>query len=397
MNEYAGGKRQPFVSVVVLNYNGVRFLRDCFSSLLDSTYPNIELLLYDNNSTDQSLLFMKQHFPSVRLIMGSNNAGYSHAYNEAMQYVRSPYAVFLNNDTRVKPGWLEPLVEAADSDYRIAALQPKLLQFSDPSKYEYSGAAGGLMDAYGYPLCLGRLFDTLEDDKGRYQSIQPVFWVSGAAFFVRSRYFRECGGLDEDFVHHMEEIDLCWRFQLRGYRVMAVPGSVVLHHGGGTILSAGYKKMYWNHRNCLFMLCKNYSVSRLPLVLAVHLLWDMAAAVQSLLSFKPLRAKAILMAYAWLTCHISLIRKKRKAVQQMRIAKDDEVKTIYPGSIVYQYFFRHKKTCPALPGFNNYLNAIKKDSRIPQRTDGDRARSVPGHKRILYGDIPAGSVQGYGD
>jgi GT2 family glycosyltransferase len=335
----------PEVAVIVLNYNGMQFLEKCFDSLRKSTYPAIQLLMYDNRSTDESVDFIRLHYPEVKIIRSFINGGYSRAYNEAIQHTSAPYAVLLNNDVEVEPGWIEPLVARAESDSGIGALQPKLVWLLDRSRFEYAGSAGGEMDKYGYPFLRGRIFNTIEYDTGQYDDEKDIFWASGAALFVRTSVFGECLALDETFVHHMEEIDMCWRIHLLGYRIRVVPASVVAHYGGATIVSDSFKKMYWNHRNSMFMLFKNLGKGNLAGILMMHAFFDLAAILQSVLNLTFKRAVAIIYAYLWLFINLPLLLTKRKEVQRLRKVDDASImQKLFPRSVAIAYFVGRKRT-----------------------------------------------------
>lgn len=336
---------KPEVAIIVLNHNGIQFLETCFNSLLRTTYPAIELWMYDNCSTEEDVNFVKSKYPCVKVIESKINGGYSLAYNEAIKQVNTKYAVLLNNDVEVEPDWIDHLVAAAQADDSIAALQPKLISLTNRKQFEYAGSSGGEMDKYGYPFLRGRVFFTIENDTGQYEDVKEIFWASGAALFVKTSSFIECGGLDETFVHHMEEIDLCWRLLLLGYKIKVIPKSVVAHYGGGTIKSDSYKKMHWNHRNSVFMLMKNLGQKKLIKTLFIRVILDLITALVFLVSFKPRRSRAIFNAYIWIFSNLTIIKKKRREVQLIRRVDDKKVfKKIYPKSIAIQYFLFKKKT-----------------------------------------------------
>ena len=218
----------PRVCVMVLNYNGQKFLKGCFDSLLACTYPNLELMMVDNKSTENDVEFMSENYPQVKIVQTGKNAGYSRAYNIAFKHSDAKYFIMLNNDVKVDAHWIEPLVEAAEEDESVAALQPKILSMIDEGFFEYAGASGGFMDKYGYTFLRGRVFFTVEEDKGQYDDIRELFWTSGAAMFVRASALEASGVLDEDFVHHMEEVDLCWRLNLAGFKLKVIPKSFII-------------------------------------------------------------------------------------------------------------------------------------------------------------------------
>ncbi len=337
--------RPPLFSIIVVNYNGLSFLKGCFDSLLGTTYPSVEILMVDNGSTDGSVPFVERNYPQVKLIKSPTNLSYSGGNNLGIRHASGDYIVLLNNDTEVTPGWLEPLAEEFASDRTIAACQPKILMMTDRSSFEYSGAAGGYMDWFGYPFLRGRIFDVIEQDHGQYQNQVDLFWTSGAAMAIRKSVLDEIGLLDEDFVLHMEEIDLCWRMHLMGYRLRARPDAVIYHFGGGTLGRDQVAKLYYNIRNSIFMLLKNVSARRLFWVLPIRSLLDLAFLFKSLFTLDVKRAAAVPAAYAWLLIHLRLILKKRREIQRRRTVSDMAIDPLlYPGSLVVAYFIGRKRT-----------------------------------------------------
>ncbi|MFQ5823394.1 MAG: glycosyltransferase family 2 protein [bacterium] len=335
----------PLVSVIVLNYNGRKFLEACFRSLVKTSYPNFEIILLDNNSTDDSVFYTKQNYKQVKIIQTDYNGGYSRAYNISFEKANGKYFVLLNNDVKVEPNWLEFLVKAAEADEKIGALQPKILSMIDAGYFEYAGASGGFMDKYGYPYLRGRVFNTIEKDHGQYDDEVEVFWTSGAAMFLRAEALQKSNVLDEDFVHHMEEIDLCWRLHLVGYKLKVIPSAKIYHYAGATIKPDSFMKIYWNFRNSVFMLFKNLGRKNLVKILFIRYLLDLLALLISLIKFDFKTFYAIVKAYWWLVFHIKLVFKKRKDAQNRRVVSDNEIKKfLYPKSIVIEYFLKGKKT-----------------------------------------------------
>ena len=337
--------RPPLFSIIVVNYNGLSFLKGCFDSLLGTTYPSVEILMVDNGSTDGSVPFVERNYPQVKLIKSPTNLSYSGGNNLGIRHASGDYIVLLNNDTEVTPGWLEPLAEEFASDRTIAACQPKILMMTDRSSFEYAGDAGGYMDWFGFPFLRGRIFDVIEQDHGQYQNQVDLFWTSGAAMAIRKSVLDEIGLLDEDFVLHMEEIDLCWRMHLMGYRLRARPDAVIYHFGGGTLGRDRVAKLYYNIRNSIFMLLKNVSARRLFWVLPIRSLLDLAFLIKSLFTLDVKRAAAVPVAYAWLLIHLRLILKKRREIQRRRTVSDMAIDPLlYPGSLVVAYFIGRKRT-----------------------------------------------------
>ncbi|MBL0155271.1 MAG: glycosyltransferase family 2 protein [Chitinophagaceae bacterium] len=258
----------PKIAVVILNWNGRNYLEQFLPVLMQSGYPQMEVVVADNGSADDSIAFLQANYPSVRLIRFDKNHGFARGYNLALQQVESEYYVLLNSDVEVVPGWLEPMLALLEKDKTIAACQPKILSWKDKKTFEYAGAAGGWLDKYGYPFAKGRIFDVTEEDHGQYDQTEPIFWASGAALFIRASVFHEVKGFDEYFFAHQEEIDLCWRIQLSGYQIYSCPASVVYHIGGGTLPRGNSLKTYLNFRNNRIMLSKCFTgvkvCSRLP-------------------------------------------------------------------------------------------------------------------------------------
>ena len=248
-------------AVVILNWNTEGFLKDFLPGLLCSTAKDegAEVIVADNASTDGSMDLLKSSFPHVRTIPFDKNYGFTGGYNKAFEQIDCEYFVLINSDIEVTENWLEPLVEWMDNHPECGACAPKLHSWQEREKFEYAGAAGGYIDTFGYPFCRGRILKRLETDCGQYDSPADVFWATGACLMVRSSVYRGLGGLDERFFAHMEEIDLCWRMQLMGYKVSVVPSSVVYHVGGGTLPASSPFKLFLNFRNNLMMLSNNLS------------------------------------------------------------------------------------------------------------------------------------------
>jgi len=272
------------VSVVILNYNGRKYLERFLPSVLASTWHSLEIIVADNASTDDSLEFIGEHFPSVRIIKLARNFGYAGGYNEALKEVKSDYYVLLNSDVEVTPGWIEPVIELMEKDNQIGACQPKILSYQEKNLFEYAGASGGWIDCLGYPFARGRVFDICEIDTGQYDSVEKIFWASGAALFVRAELFHRAKGFDAYFFAHMEEIDFCWRLQLLGYGIYACPSSVVFHLGGGTLPKGNERKVFLNFRNNMIMLAKNLPKSEAVWKIPLRILLDFISAFKSLLA-----------------------------------------------------------------------------------------------------------------
>lgn len=269
---------------MILNWNGRRYLEQFLPSVLSSTYSHYEVIVADNASSDDSLAFMQQHYPAIRIISLARNFGFAKGYNNALKQVDADYYVLLNSDVEVEPGWIDPVLELMERDRTIGACQPKLLLYADKGAFEYAGACGGWLDRLGYPFARGRVFDYCERDEGQYNEAAPIFWASGAAMFVRAELYHALGGLDEYFFAHQEEIDFCWRLQLAGHQVYCCPQSVVYHVGGGTLPKGNSRKVFLNFRNNLIMMAKNLRRREAFWKIPYRFLLDAVSAFKSLLS-----------------------------------------------------------------------------------------------------------------
>ncbi len=247
-------------AIVILNWNTEGFLREFLPGLVRSAgkVEGAEVVVADNASTDGSMMVMEEEFPEVRTIVFNENKGFTGGYNEAFKTLNGPeYFVLINSDIEVTEDWLRPLVDWMDTHPECGACAPKLRSWYSREKFEYAGAAGGYIDKFGYPFCRGRIMKSVEVDNGQYDEPKDVMWATGACLMVRSSVYEKLGGLDSRFFAHMEEIDLCWRMQLHGYKVTVVPESVVYHVGGGTLPAESPFKMRLNYRNNLLMLRNN--------------------------------------------------------------------------------------------------------------------------------------------
>ena len=321
-------------AVVILNWNGRQHLEQFLPSVVAHTPQQVRIIVADNGSTDDSVAFLAQHYPTIEIIRLERNYGFAEGYNRALEQVDAEFFILLNSDVEVTAGWVEPLVATLTNNRSVAAVAPKLRSYGNRDHFEYAGAAGGYIDVLGYPFCRGRILSTLEQDKGQYDTAQEVFWASGAAFCCRADVFRMLGGFDADFFAHMEEIDLCWRMQLQGYKIMVEPHSTVYHLGGGTMPNESPRKLYLNYRNNLSMLFKCAPTWQRILVAVARPVADMLSALIYLLRGDKALAKATIEAYRDFFALHGELNKKRKAV---RSACKAESERIYRGSIVMRY------------------------------------------------------------
>ena len=327
-------------AVVILNWNGRSMLERYLPSVVENTGGEAEIIVADNGSTDDSMSFLSENYPHVRIITLDQNYGFAEGYNKALAQVDATYYVLLNSDIEVDGNWLTPLVAFMDSHSEVAACQPKLLSAVGHDKFEYAGAAGGFIDRYGYPFCRGRLFDTIEKDKGQYDDQREIHWATGACLLVRSEDYWRVGGLDGRFFAHCEEIDFCWRLRLTGRKIYCVPESKVYHFGGGTLPQGNSRKTFLNFRNNLTMLYKNLPEGELQHVMRVRWWLDYIAAFQTLIcngnvgDFKAIyRGRRAFR--RWRKDFVA----DRQKLQQHSVLQHPTVSM----SIVWQYYVRRKR------------------------------------------------------
>jgi GT2 family glycosyltransferase len=329
----------PKVAIVILNWNGRKYLEQFLPAVLATQYSNYKVIVADNGSTDDSINFLQTNFPSVGIISLEKNYGFAKGYNLALKKVVADYYMILNSDVEVKEDWLQPMVSLLENNKTIAACQPKLLTFNNTLLFEYAGGAGGWIDKYGYPFAKGRIFNVFEEDHGQYNSAEPIFWASGAALFIRAKVFQEMNGFDEYFFAHQEEIDLCWRIQLAGYKIYSCPSSVVYHVGAATLKKENPLKTYLNFRNNRIMLSKNVPLATKIWLMPFRSLLDGISAWKGLLTGDGAYFLAIIKA------HISFLKwwffdKKESVFPKSRGGK---LSGVYPHSVIWQHFIKKKR------------------------------------------------------
>ena len=326
-------------AVVILNWNGVGMLRRFMPSVVENT--DADVIVADNGSTDDSIAFLNENYPQVRLVQLDKNYGFAEGYNRALAPLDGyEYFVLLNSDVECTPHWVEPLEAVMDAQPDLAVIQPKLLMYDQKDTFEYAGGAGGFIDSYGYPFCRGRLFNTLEQDRGQYDDSCDIFWATGAAMMVRATVWNELGGLDGDFFAHMEEIDFCWRVHNAGHRVAYCSQSVLYHVGGGTLPKSNPFKTQLNFRNNLSMLYKNLPSNRRWWVLTMRMWLDRVAAFKFLLEGHKGEYQAVRKAHREYRSWKPALRVKREAI------KPKQVPCVYRGPLLLDYYLLgHRKFC----------------------------------------------------
>lgn len=335
------------IAVVILNWNGKHFLEKFLPSVTQfSSLPGAEIIVADNGSNDGSVDFLKNFYPSVRVIRFDKNYGFTGGYNKALAQVDAEYFVLLNSDVEVSSDWLNFIVEKMDADKTIGAAMPKMIDFANRSKFEYAGACGGFIDRFGYPFCRGRVLSVIENDKGQYNDEMQCFWASGACMFVRAALYKQLGGLDDSFFAHMEEIDLCWRLQNAGYKIMVYPQVEVYHVGGGTLPNNNPRKLYLNYRNNLLLLYKNMPLQQAGTLIPIRMLLDWLSAFVYLLQRKWSFFMAVPKAHRDYFKMRHKVRGMAKTEVNKKFCRANF--PVYHHSLVGSFFIRKLKTFKAL-------------------------------------------------
>jgi len=325
------------IAIVILNWNGKQLLEQFLPSIVAYSDPSYSTIyVADNASTDNSIAFIKEEYPAITLIQNSSNGGYAKGYNDALKHVKEEIYALVNSDIEVSKNWLAPIREMYIAQKEVAIIQPKILDFKQKESFEYAGAAGGFIDKYGYPFCRGRVFNSIEKDLGQYNDTRPIFWASGACFFIKNEVFHQLKGFDEDYFAHQEEIDLCWRAQNLGLSIYYNGHSTVYHVGGATLNNLNPQKTYLNFRNSLCNLVKNTPSKGMFLLIFTRLLLDGVAGIKFMLELKPRHTYAIIRAHFGFYKRLKMMHKKRQSTAQ-------EPNYYQTKSIVWDHFVKGEK------------------------------------------------------
>ena len=326
-------------AIVILNYNGKTFLERFLPSVI-SFSQNAHLVVADNASTDDSLIFLEKNYPQIQRVVLSKNHGFAKGYNLALQDIHYEYLILLNSDVQVTTDWVSSLENFMDKNPKIAACQPKIRAYHHQTHFEHAGAAGGFLDKWGFPFCRGRIFDHTEADLGQYDHNRTIFWATGACLMVRKEAFWQAGGFDEDFFAHMEEIDLCWRLQHLNHQIWVCSQATVYHVGGGTLQTGSPFKTFLNFRNNLLMLLKNYPKNGLALFAFIfwRLCLDGLAGTKFFLDGKFAHTWAIVRSHWAFYAQIPKTLRKRSQIRPKKMPD-----TVFQKSIVWEYFVTKKR------------------------------------------------------
>ena len=332
------------VSVVILNWNGVGFLKQFLPGVVkNSNFPGCEIVVADNGSEDNSVDYIRANFSEIKIVQFEKNYGFAAGYNKALEQLHSEYYILLNSDVEVTENWILPIIKYMDLNPEVGSCMPKMLSFYNPNYFEYAGAAGGFIDKYGFAFCRGRVFNTIEKDFGQYNDLCEIFWASGACMIVKAEAYWKVGGLDQEFFAHMEEIDLCWRLQWHGYKIIYFPEVKVFHVGGGSLNKENPQKTYLNFRNNLYLLYKNLPSPELYKVLFYRIFLDFLAAIYYIVNIRLKHFSAIIKAHINFFMKLSYFRRYRlnsKFLKEKRFFSSG----ILNGSLVTENFIKRKRT-----------------------------------------------------
>ena len=332
-------QRNPSVAIIILNWNTAHFLKEFLPSVIYTSYLQKEIYVIDNNSTDQSVDMLKTFFPEVKVIKMGENKGYATSYNYGLSKIKADYYLLLNSDIEVTKDFIEPVIRFMESDEEIGICQPKLLSLAEKQTFEYAGAAGGWIDRLGYPFTRGRVLLTIEKDYGQYDSIQEIFWATGACMFLKRTVYEKIGGFYDYYWMHQEDIDLCWRAQKSGFKIFTCPDSVIYHVGGGSLSWENHLKTFLTYRNNYILLSRNLPIYQSFPVLFLRILVDCAGSVYFLFKNKSGISKAMIKAvfayFFWLFFHQNKKNEQAKGMKNMT--------GVYNGTILFPYFFRSRR------------------------------------------------------
>ena len=339
----------PLVSVVIPHYGGKDILSECLVSFKTCTYSNLEIIVVDNASPDDSVQFIKSNFPEVNLIQSEYNRGFAGGCNFGAQHAKGNYLLILNNDTTHESDWIDHLVNMMESNSNISAVQPKIKNFGNRDYFDYAGACGGFIDKYCFPFARGRIFNTIEKDEGQYDDPCKIFWASGTAFLTRKSTFDTLGGFDETLFAHMEEIDYHWKSQMLGNEIWVEPASVIFHKGAVTLPVSSPQKTYLNYRNSMILLLTNYPIGTSFYLFLPRFFMECISLTKEILTFKWGHAFSIIKSWVWIMGHCGILKQRRKFLKDKNIAAPE---LIYQQSIVKKYFIEGKKTHSSLDILN---------------------------------------------
>lgn len=342
--------QKPLVSIIIPHYGESSILLRCLQSIAQNTHRDDWEVIIVNSGTalDSDVHSVINRILHAVIITTANN-GYAASINRGIKASVGVYFVIMNNDVEVESGWLTPLIEATESATDIAGAQGKVLSLRDKKTFDYAGGAGGYIDIFGYPFCRGRVFSSLEKDIGQYDNVQEIFWTCGVCMCISRRAFEKVGLFDEIFFMYGEEIDWCWRARMHGMKFLFSPESVIYHAGSANTKQwKSQKKIYYLHRNHMLMLIKNYSTSRLLLILPIKLAMEIVS-ISYYLVTTPTSALAVISAFCWNISHFHRLFIYRAMHQKQRLVSDNKIwKSMLCRSVAFDYFILKKTRFPQL-------------------------------------------------
>lgn len=331
----------PLVSVIIVNYNGKDYVERCVRSVTNASYPNLEIIVTDNGSTDGSIQNLINLFGvdnRLKIVEIGENKGPAYARNMGVEIAKGKYIAFLDNDTEPEPNWLDSLVETLENDSSIGACQCKLLLMSERTKLDY---AGDYISNLGF---LVQRVNAGEEDRGQVDTRDEILSAKSAAMIIRADVVKEIGGFDEDYFIYVEETDLGWRVWLKGYRIIFVPESRVYHEFGTSSIILGSKQNYFakfhGSKNYITTLIKNMGPIYMVKIVPVHISLWIGMACWLLLKGQFDDSKNIFKGVYWVICNITTIFQKRRAVQRMRVVSDGELMPKIMRNQSFEYFYK---------------------------------------------------------
>ena len=328
----------PLISILIPHYGGEKILQDCLDSLKSTDYSNLEVLVLDNNSSDDSIKNIQPKFPNVKFIKSKYNRGFSGGCNFLATYANGKYLIILNNDTIHEKKWITPLIERMEKNENISSVQPKIKKHANKAYFDYAGASGGFMDKYCFPFARGRIFNTIEKDNGQYDNACQIFWASGTAFLTKKSIFEKIGGFDEKLFAHMEEIDYHWKCQLQGHEVWVEPSSIIYHHGGKTLSPMSPKKTYLNYRNSLILLLTNHPLNISIKLFFPRIIMEVISFIREMILLRWGHGFSIIKSWIWIIFNLSFILSRRK-----NIINKNKLNFSLHKNIILDYYIKRKK------------------------------------------------------
>jgi GT2 family glycosyltransferase len=312
------------VSIIIVNYNGLTYLKDCLASLREQTYLNFTVIVCDNASKDGSVEFLAKNYPDIILIRNPENFGFAKGNNVAINYALkqgTEYIFLLNNDTKMEPTALAKLVETAESNESFGIVGPMVFDLKNRSVVQEAGMS---IDKFGFPM----------QERNFKQVISQVFFVSGCAMLIKTEVLQTVGMFDNDYFMFVEDLDLCWRAQLAGYKIFVNKASKISHAGGGSIVGGvdkstnfkiDVKRIFLREKNTLRTLIKNYDTSNMLKIVPLYVALLIFESMFWFFIRKPFTGINVLKAIVWNLKVLPDTLRERAIVQNLRRVGDREI------------------------------------------------------------------------